>query len=69
VLCTRLSCQVFEDIYDAKNALENLNGFNVIGRYLVVLYYQPEKTQRRINMEKEKKEIEQLRRQMGQSDK
>ena len=30
---------VYEDIFDAKNALEKLTGFNVLGRYLVVLYY------------------------------
>ena len=32
---------VYEDVYDAKNAVDHLNGFNVNGRYLVVLYYQP----------------------------
>lgn len=31
---------VFEDIFDAKNACDHLSGFNVCGRYLVVLYYQ-----------------------------
>ena len=31
---------VYDDIYDAKNAVDHLNGFNVCGRYLVVLYYQ-----------------------------
>ena len=31
---------VYEDIFDAKKAVENLSGFNVLGRYLVVLYYQ-----------------------------
>ena len=31
---------VYEDIFDAKNAVEHLSGFNVCGRYLVVLYYQ-----------------------------
>ena len=30
---------VYEDIYDAKAACEHLSGFNVGGRYLVVLYY------------------------------
>jgi pre-mRNA branch site protein p14 len=27
---------VYEDIYDAKNACEHLNGFQVAGRYIVV---------------------------------
>ena len=31
---------VYEDIFDAKNAVDHLSGFNVCGRYLVVLYYQ-----------------------------
>lgn len=31
---------VYEDIFEAKNACENLNGFQVAGRYLIVLYHQ-----------------------------
>ena len=34
---------VYEDIFDAKSAVDSLNGFHVAGRYLVVLYYQPVK--------------------------
>ena len=34
---------VYEDIFDAKAACEHLSGFNVGGRYLTVLYYQPRK--------------------------
>ncbi|GAA97995.1 uncharacterized protein L969DRAFT_46396 [Mixia osmundae IAM 14324] len=34
---------VMEDIYDAKAAYENLNGFHLQERYLVVLYHQPAK--------------------------
>ncbi len=34
---------VYEDIYDAKNAVDHLNGFNVAGKYLICLYYQPNK--------------------------
>jgi pre-mRNA branch site protein p14 len=30
---------VYEDIFDAKSAAENLNGFNLQNRYLVVDYY------------------------------
>jgi hypothetical protein len=32
---------VYEDVHDAKNALEKLSGFNVLGRYIVVIYWQP----------------------------
>ena len=34
---------VYEDIYDAKNAVDHLNGFNVASKYLICLYYQPHK--------------------------
>lgn len=30
---------VYDDIFDAKNAVDNLSGFNVANRYLIVLYY------------------------------
>mmetsp|Transcript_26586 Transcript_26586/g.32210 ORF Transcript_26586/g.32210 Transcript_26586/m.32210 type:complete len:133 (-) Transcript_26586:432-830(-) len=55
---------VYEDIYDAKAAVDHLSGFNVGGRYLVVLYYQPAKFQRRVEVEEKKKEVEELRRQV-----
>mmetsp|Transcript_46541 Transcript_46541/g.54388 ORF Transcript_46541/g.54388 Transcript_46541/m.54388 type:complete len:141 (-) Transcript_46541:597-1019(-) len=55
---------VYEDIYDAKAAVDHLSGFNVGGRYLVVLYYQPAKFQKRLDAEEKKKEIEELRRQI-----
>jgi pre-mRNA branch site protein p14 len=35
---------VYEDVYDAKAACEHLSGFNVGGRYLVVLYYHATRT-------------------------
>jgi pre-mRNA branch site protein p14 len=31
---------VYQDIYNAKNAVDHLNGFNVAGKYLICLYYQ-----------------------------
>lgn len=34
---------IYEDIYEAKNALDHLNGFNVAGKYLICLYYQQAK--------------------------
>ena len=30
---------MYEDIYDAKQAVEHLSGFNVANRYLIVLYF------------------------------
>ena len=34
---------VYEDVLDAKQACDKLNGFNFMNRYLVVLYHQMEK--------------------------
>jgi len=52
---------VYEDIYDAKAAVDHLSGFNVGGRYLIVLYYQPAKFEKRDAIELQKKEVEELR--------
>jgi len=40
---------IYEDIYDAKNAVEHLSGFNVANRYLIVLYYQPTKMAKKLD--------------------
>lgn len=45
---------VYEDIYDAKNAVDHLSGFNVCGRYLVVLYYQQARLQQKAEDNKAK---------------
>jgi pre-mRNA branch site protein p14 len=55
---------VYEDIYDAKAAVDHLSGFNVGGRYLVVLYYQPAKFQARSEEKQQQEELEELRRQV-----
>jgi len=56
---------VYEDVLDAKQACDKLNGFNFMNRYLVVLYHQPEKMKievkediaaRQENLERMKKE-------------
>ena len=52
---------VYEDIYDAKRAVDHLSGFNVGGRYLVVLYYQTSKMHRRKNIEDARRELEAMK--------
>ena len=39
---------VYEDIYDAKMAVEHLSGFNVANRYLIVLYYNPARQTKKV---------------------
>lgn len=55
---------VYEDIFDAKRAVDHLSGFSVGGRYLVVLYYQPAKFQKRQQVQQQQEELEELRRQV-----
>jgi pre-mRNA branch site protein p14 len=52
---------IYEDIYDAKTAVDHLNGFNVLGRYLIVLYYQHAKTVKSIDNAAKKKELDELK--------
>ena len=53
---------VYEDIYDAKNAVDHLSGYNVCGRYLSVLYFQAARMQKRTeSLEQKRAELEALR--------
>ena len=57
---------VYEDIYDAKVAVDHLSGFNVGGRYLVVLYYQPAKFEKRSQLHEKEKDLAELRKRVQQ---
>ena len=46
---------IYEDIFDAKSAVEKLNGFQVAKRYLIVLYYQPNRAKEKAAAEMERK--------------
>ncbi|CAK4226985.1 unnamed protein product [Aphanomyces euteiches] len=56
---------VYEDIYDAKNAVDHLSGFNVCGRYLVVLYYQANRVHKNMDVNAKQQEISQLKARYG----
>ncbi|EKD20595.1 pre-mRNA branch site protein p14 [Drepanopeziza brunnea f. sp. 'multigermtubi' MB_m1] len=57
---------VYEDVMDAKQACDKLNGFNFQNRYLVVLYHQPDKMARsKEDMEARKENLEQLKKKHG----
>ncbi|XP_076040690.1 splicing factor 3b subunit 6 [Oratosquilla oratoria] len=56
---------VYEDIFDAKNACDHLSGFNVCGRYLVVLYYQANKAFKKIDADKKAAELERVKQKYG----
>ena len=56
---------MYEDIYDAKNAVDHLSGFNVCGRYLVVLYYQQSKMLKNAETERKQREIDAMKAKMA----
>jgi pre-mRNA branch site protein p14 len=56
---------VYEDIYDAKNAVDHLSGFNVCGRYLIVLYYQATKMQQKLDADQQRRELEEIKAKYG----
>mmetsp|Transcript_8280 Transcript_8280/g.16545 ORF Transcript_8280/g.16545 Transcript_8280/m.16545 type:complete len:130 (+) Transcript_8280:240-629(+) len=60
---------VYEDIYDAKNACDNLSGFHVLDRYLIVLYYQPHKMTKKVMLEKQQEELDKMKAKYGVSGK
>merc|ERR1711933_155041 len=63
---TRGTCfVVYDDIYDAKNAMDHLSGFNVAGRYLVLLYYNPAKMQNKVDAKSKREDIDRLKKKYG----
>eukprot|EP01086_Lenisia_limosa_P014447 TRINITY_DN44_c0_g1_i2.p2 TRINITY_DN44_c0_g1~~TRINITY_DN44_c0_g1_i2.p2 ORF type:complete len:123 (+),score=36.19 TRINITY_DN44_c0_g1_i2:85-453(+) len=55
----------YDDIYQAKAALEGLQGYHVMNRYLVVLYHQRAKMAKKMDLEKKQKELERLKAKFG----
>ena len=56
---------VYEDIYDAKNAVDHLSGFNVANRYLIVLYYNPARMGKKQDQSRKAAEIAALQAKHG----
>lgn len=58
---------VYDDVVDAKQACDKLNGFNFMNRYLVVLYHQPEKMAKmtKEDMAERQEKLDELKREHG----
>merc|ERR1719331_3807934 len=56
---------VYDDIFDAKNAMDHLSGFNVAGRYLVLLYYNPAKMSQKVDARSKREDIDKLKQKYG----
>ncbi len=52
---------VYENIYDAKNAVDHLSGFNVGGRYIIVLYHQQARVSKQEELKKKRENIAALK--------
>ena len=60
---------VYEDIYDAKTAVDHLSGFNVANRYLIVLYFSQARMGKKIDQKTQKEALAKLQKQHGVSGK
>ncbi|KAK9845789.1 hypothetical protein WJX81_002443 [Elliptochloris bilobata] len=56
---------VYEDIYDAKMAVDHLSGFNVANRYLIVLYYNPAKQNKKVSTKQQEEELRKMQEKHG----
>lgn len=57
---------VYEDVFDAKTAVEQLAGHNVMGRYISVVYHRPPKAKVDVNeqLASQREAVAQLRSQV-----
>ncbi|MES1921633.1 hypothetical protein MHBO_003160 [Bonamia ostreae] len=56
---------VYEDLFDAKSALEALQGYSIQGRYLVLVYFKKERLEKSEALKKQREAINELKRQYG----
>ncbi|KAI8922244.1 hypothetical protein DFJ77DRAFT_445861 [Powellomyces hirtus] len=59
---------VYEDIFDAKAACDHLSGFNIMGRYLIVLYYSTTKATKKKDLDKKEAEVSEMKDKLGMED-
>ncbi|CAA7038997.1 unnamed protein product [Microthlaspi erraticum] len=60
---------VYDDIRDAKEAVDHLSGFNVGNRYLIVTYHNPAQMTKKIDLNKKEEELAKLQEKYGVSTK
>mmetsp|Transcript_9496 Transcript_9496/g.17118 ORF Transcript_9496/g.17118 Transcript_9496/m.17118 type:complete len:128 (-) Transcript_9496:84-467(-) len=56
---------VYDDIYDAKNAVDHLSGFNVANRYLIVLYYNSSRQNKKVGLKDKEEELRKMQEKYG----
>eukprot|EP00884_Botryococcus_braunii_P022734 jgi/Botrbrau1/9144/Bobra.160_3s0017.1 len=56
---------VYDDIYDAKTAVDHLSGFNVANRYLIVLYYNSARQTKKVGTKEEEERLRAMQQKYG----
>lgn len=56
---------VYEDIFDAKTAVDHLSGFNVQNRYLIILYYNATRHKQKASMKDEEESLRRMQERHG----
>lgn len=56
---------VYDDIYDAKAAVDHLSGFNVANRYLIVLYYNATRKNKKTSLKEKEEEVRKMQEKYG----
>ncbi|KAG2440292.1 hypothetical protein HXX76_004403 [Chlamydomonas incerta] len=56
---------VYEDIYDAKTACDHLSGFNVANRYLIVLYFNPVRHNKKVSTKEQEEQLQKMQSKYG----
>ncbi|KAI7837051.1 hypothetical protein COHA_009127 [Chlorella ohadii] len=56
---------VYEDIYDAKTAVDHLSGFNVQNRYLIILYYNATRHKGKLSLKEQEAELRRMQEKHG----
>ncbi|KAG2483205.1 hypothetical protein HYH03_017939 [Edaphochlamys debaryana] len=56
---------VYDDIYDAKNACDHLSGFNVANRYLIVLYFNPVRHNKKVSTKEQEEQLRKMQDKYG----
>lgn len=56
---------VYEDIFDAKNACDHLSGFNVANRYLICIYHNTSKHNKKLSTKEQEEQLRKMQDKYG----
>ena len=56
---------MYEDLWDAKTAVDHLSGFNIQNRYITVLYHRQDKLTKRLDLERREAELREMQAKHG----